>query len=87
MLLGVLGSVDADDGLGRVEEELCELTMKLANSLKLAKADVMLTVLAMSVFPVPEGPANKKLAMGRLALRRPLRERRTAFATSLTASG
>lgn len=45
-----------------------------------------LTVFAISVLPVPEGPAIKKLAIGRFGLDSPLLDRRIAFATALTAS-
>lgn len=45
-----------------------------------------LTVFASRVFPVPDGPAIKKLATGRLGLERPLLESLTAFATAFTAS-
>src|SRR3984957_20609510 len=48
---------------------------------------IAITVLLSKVFPVPEGPAIKKLAMGLAALPSPLRESRMAFATALTASG
>ena len=44
-------------------------------------------VLLRSVFQVPEGPAKRKLAIGRRAFAKPLLERRIALATALTASG
>lgn len=46
-----------------------------------------LTVLLSNVFPVPEGPAIKKLAIGLCEFDKPLRESRMAFATAFTASG
>ena len=44
------------------------------------------SVLLISVLPVPDGPQNRKLAIGRLWFDRPLRERRIACATAFTAS-
>ena len=44
-------------------------------------------VLLRSVFPVPEGPAKGKLAIGHYAFAKPLFEGRIALATALTASG
>ena len=38
-----------------------------------------------SVFPTPVGPQNKKLAIGRLGLRKPTRARRIAFEIATTA--
>jgi len=47
----------------------------------------MHTVFAMSVLPVPEGPAMRKLATGRFGFDKPLLESLIAFASALTASG
>lgn len=87
VLLRVLRGVDSDHGVGRVEQDRRELKYYVSFPSPKILQESKLTVLLSNVLPVPEGPAIKKLAMGLWAFRRPLLERRIAFATALTASG
>ena len=85
MFLRVFGRINSDHSIGRVEEQRCELETRLATYYSRV-VEKLLTVLAIRVLPVPEGPAIKKLATGLLGFASPLRESLTALATALTAA-